>query len=318
MEIDYRNKYLKYKYKYLILKGGDKKYILGKKFKDCTKIDINEYFEKYKNETLLILGRKPMYDENFIYGKEVDADNIVDVLYTKDTYDCINEDLHKAKDLSNSKAEGIIYSDRGQYSYNEEYPGMCGYMVFSAINNFFLNKNYVNKVQLNDIIEYGYELFNKYELLYGKQINLDESDIILNNFNNNFTFEYPIMPKAFGGTNLLQFDDFEKIVIDNINSNMYIFTLFNMMYSLIIIYNKNFYYFNSHTITSNYSNQILKSFSKYILNDEENKRSIISKFNEIDNFIEFIKIFLFIEDIDLNSQNDQQYQIEYGIFREKK
>ena len=58
---------------------------------------------------------------------------------------------------------------------------------------------------------------------------------------------------------------------------MYIFTLFNMMYSLIIIYDKKFYYFNSHSITINYSNQILKSFSGYILNDEKVKRSIISR-----------------------------------------
>ena len=153
-------------------------------------------------------------------------------------------------------------------------------------------------------------------MVYGNQIDLEESNNILNNFNINFTFEYDYIPKVLGGTNFLQFDDFEKIVRYNINSNMYIFTLFNMMYSLIIIYNKNFYYFNSHTITTNYSNQIYKSFYKYILNDEENKRSIISKFNEIDNFIEFIKIFLFIKDIDPNLQNDQLFKIEYGIFRE--
>ena len=45
-----------------------------------------------------------------------------------------------------SNIQYIIFSNIGQYTFSQDYAGMCGYMVLSAINNFYEYNNFFNKI----------------------------------------------------------------------------------------------------------------------------------------------------------------------------
>ena len=95
MEINYRKKYLKYKYKYLILKGGTD-YKLEKEFKNCKILHddvINTWYDNYENE-LAILTIKPNNEDKTIDGKEIEKESLIEKLNEHDVYDCINIDFN--------------------------------------------------------------------------------------------------------------------------------------------------------------------------------------------------------------------------------